>query len=87
MSFLYLGNKDFKAIQQIVKSTKTVNLTKRVQGQTAYLAIMIKKKKSDRYKPCTKPNKKCFNYGRNEHYRKDCQLISKENPKDEKVME
>lgn len=46
--FLYLGDKDFKEIQQIIIFIKAANLAKYVIGQIANLAMIIKKKQLER---------------------------------------
>lgn len=42
--FLQSGNKDLQEIQQIVMSTKAINLAKQAIGVTTDLAIIVKKK-------------------------------------------
>lgn len=64
------GNKDVEEIQQIVTSTEVANLAKQVVRATADLIMIAKKKQSD--KSNSRPNKKCFNYGKKGHYAKNC---------------
>ena len=45
---LYSSNKNLEQIQQIVTSTKLVNLTEQIVGVTTDLALMSKKKQSVR---------------------------------------
>lgn len=68
---LYLGNKDLEEIQLIVIFTKLVNLAKRAISIIADLAMMARKKRPLQQTPWSRPNGKCFNYGKKSHYAKD----------------
>lgn len=68
----YLNNKDLEEIQLIVTSTKVANLAKQTTGVTRDLAIIVRKKRLLQQTPQSKPNKKCFNYGKKGYYARDC---------------
>ena len=70
-SLLYSGDKDLEEIQQIVASTEAANLAKRAVGVTEDLALMAKKKQPERTTR-SKSMEECFNYGKKDHYAKDC---------------
>ena len=63
---LYLGDKNFEKIQQIVTSTKVANIAKQVVEVIVDLT-MIDKRRSD-----SRSNEECFNCGKKGHYTKDC---------------
>lgn len=68
---LYSGNKDLEEIQQIVTFIKVANLVKQAVGATADLALMAKKKQSEKSNFRLKTNKKYFNCGKKGHYAKN----------------
>lgn len=62
-----------------------MSFIKRVISQTADLAMIIKKSRSDR-QSCTKSNKKYFCCGKKKHYTKNCCLKQKKKLlKEEKI--
>ena len=86
MPLLHFGDKDLEEIQQIVTSTKAINMVKQATGQTADLAMIAKKRSDRRQQPQKlKPNEEYFNYGKRGHYAWDCYSTSKRKPKDEKT--
>lgn len=65
---LYLGNKKFEEIQLIVTCMETANLAKQTTSVTGDLTIMTRKKRRLQQTQRSKPNKKCFNYSKKDHY-------------------
>lgn len=77
------GDKNLEEIQQIVTSTETANLAKRAVGTTTDLAMMVKKKHSDKqHATKSKANEEYFNCGKKGHYAKDCHPSNKKKPKE-----
>ena len=80
---LHSGDKDLKEIQQIVTSTEAANLAKRAVRATTDLAMMAKKKHSDKQHAIkSKANEECFNCGKKGHYAKDCHPSNKRKPEE-----
>ena len=83
----HLGDKDLEEIQLIVTSTEAANLAKRATGITRDLAMVARKKRSQQQSPKSRPNEECFNYGKKDHYARDCpgRTNPKRKPEDEKT--
>ena len=80
---LHSGDKDFEKIQQIVLSTKAANLAKCVVGATTDLAMMAKKKHSDKqHATKSKANQDCFNCGKKGYYAKECHPSNQKKPEE-----
>ena len=84
---LHSGNKNLEEIQQIVISTKAANLAKRAVGATTDLAMIAKKKQSEKYPNRPKINKECFNCKKKGHYARDCHAQSSNKRKPKELLE
>ena len=80
------GNKDFEEIQQIITSTEAANLAKPAVETITDLAMMAKKKESEKYSNNPKTNKEYFNSRKKSHYAKDCYASSLNKKKPEKSL-